>query len=243
VGKHLAKHHYDVVTLVHVETSTGVQNPLEAVAAVVRLYPDTLLLVDAVSSLVTTNLDFDALKLDFCLTASQKGLGLPPGLALFAVSERLLERARHIRHRGYYLDFLRFRDYSLLKETPNTPAVTLIYGLSERLKQLRRIGLGAEIRRHAEMAELCRAWAKKRFALFPDERHAANSLTVVRCSSGFSATKLNQFLARHGLRIGEGYGDLKGRTFRIGHMGAIHKQELAKLIRLIDQFLSGKQAS
>ncbi|RKY18186.1 MAG: aminotransferase, partial [Planctomycetota bacterium] len=220
VAQHLAKSRYDVVTFVHVETSTGVQNPLEAVAAVVRLHPDTLLLVDAVSSLLTTELDFDALKLDFCLTASQKGLALPPGLAIFAVSERLLERARRIRHRGYYLDFLRFRDYALVRETPNTPAVNLLYALEARLSSLRRIGIGAEIRRCAEMAELCRSWAKKRFSLFPDERFAANSVTVVRCPPSFSVEKLNLFLAKHGFRISDGYGDLKGRTFRISHMGA-----------------------
>jgi len=238
VGQHLAKSRYDVVTFVHVETSTGVQNPLEAVAAVVRLHPNTLLLVDAVSSLLTTELDFDALKLDFCLTASQKGLALPPGLAIFAVSDRLLERARRIRHRGYYLDFLRFRDYAVVKETPNTPAVNLLYALEARLSSLRRIGIGSEIRRCAEMAELCRAWANKRFSLFPDERCAANSLTVVRCPPGFSVKKLNLFLAQHGFRISDGYGDLKGRTFRISHMGAVLKQEIAALIKLIDQFLA-----
>ena len=238
VAQHLAKSRYDVVTFVHVETSTGVQNPLEAIAAIVRLYPDTLLLVDAVSSLLTTDLDFDALKLDFCLTASQKGLALPPGLAIFAVSDRLLERARRIRHRGYYLDFLRFRDYALLKETPNTPAVNLFYALKRRLASLRRIGIGAEIRRCAEMAELCRAWAKRRFSLFPDERYAANSLTVVRCPHSFSVKKLNLFLAQHGFRISDGYGDLKGRTFRISHMGAVLKQEITALIKLIEQFLA-----
>jgi len=238
VGHHLAKNRYDVVTFVHVETSTGVQNPLEAVAAVVRLHPDTLLLVDAVSSLLTTELDFDALKLDFCLTASQKGLALPPGLAIFAVSERLLERARRIRHRGYYLDFLRFRDYALVRETPNTPAVNLLYALETRLSSLRRIGIGAEIRRCAEMAELCRSWAKKRFSLFPDEKYAANSVTVVRCPPSFSVEKLNLFLAEHGFRISDGYGDLKGRTFRISHMGAVVKSEISSLISLIDQFLA-----
>lgn len=240
VARELSKHHYDVVTLVHVETSTGVQNPLEAVAAIVRLYPDTLLLVDAVSSLLTTELDFDALKLDFCLTASQKGLALPPGLAIFAVSERLLERARHIKHRGYYLDFLRFRDYAYLKETPNTPAVNLIYALAERLNQLRRIGLGAEIRRHAEMAELCRSWGKKRFSLFPDERYAANSLTVLRTTQNFNLSELNKHLAQYGMAVSDGYGELKGRTFRISHMGAFLKQELLSLIKKIDEYLEKK---
>ena len=237
VAEHMASHRYDAVTVLHVETSTGVQNPIEAIATVVNMHKETLLLVDAVSSLLTTELDFDALRLDFAFTSSQKALALPPGLALFACSKRLLERARRIRRRGYYLDFLRFRDYAALKETPNTPAVNLIYALATRLASLREKGHGAEIRRHQEMAEWARDWACKRFALYPNERFAANSLTVIRNTLNISVSALNRFLEKRGFRVADGHGDLKGVTFRISHMGAVDLSALRSLLAAIDEFL------
>jgi aspartate aminotransferase-like enzyme len=241
IAKELQSRHYDVVTVVHTESSTGVQNPLEAIAAVVRLYPDTLLVVDAVSSFLTTPIDVDVLGIDVCITASQKGLALPPGLAIFSVSERALRRAARIENRGYYLDFLRFRDYYKLSETPNTPSVNLLYALAVRLEGLRRSGVGAEIRRCEEMAETCREWAKQRFALFPDERFAASALTVIKNVKSVSIPELNQFLRPRGFQIANGYAELKSQTFRIGHMGAVTKEKLTTLLDAIDSFLKEKK--
>ncbi|MCX7702492.1 MAG: alanine--glyoxylate aminotransferase family protein [Planctomycetota bacterium] len=242
IAEELKRNYYDVVTVVHTESSTGVQNPLEAIAAVVKLHSNTLLVVDAVSSLLTTPLDVDGLGIDVCITASQKGLALPPGLAIFSVSEQALRRASKVENRGYYLDFLRFRDYEKLSETPNTPAVNLIYALAVRLKSLRKSGIGAEIRKCEEMAEICREWAKQRFALFPDERYAASALTVVKNTKSVSIPELNQFLRQRGFEIADGYRELKGQTFRISHMGAVSKESLSSLLDSIDSFLKEKNS-
>src|SRR5690606_17842098 len=102
----LAKGGFDVVTLIHNETSTGVRNPLKEIAEVVRKYPDVLLVVDTVSSFSTEAIPMDELGIDVLLTGSQKALALPPGMALFSVSERAFERAATINDRGYYFDFI-----------------------------------------------------------------------------------------------------------------------------------------
>jgi len=237
VDKELKRRFYDLVTVVHTETSTGVQNPLEAIAAVVRLNEKTLLAVDAVASLLTTPLDVDALSLDVCISTTYNGLALPPGLALFSVSERALERASRKENRGYYLDFLRFRDYHRIAETPNTPAVNLLFALSARLKRLRDGGDTAEIRKCQEMAEVCRRWAAERLELFPEERYAASALTVVKNTTSVSVPELNRHLRDRGFQIADGCGELKGVTFRIGHTGAHTRQRLEALLEAIDEFL------
>lgn len=237
VADELKKRYYDLVTVVHTETSTGVQNPLEAIATVVRLEGRTLLAVDAVASLLTTPLDVDALSLDVCISVSYNGLALPPGLTLFSVSEHALERASRMERRGYYLDLLRFRDYHRIAETPNTPAVNLLYALSARLKRLRSGGDNAEIRRCQEMAEFCRRWAVEKFALFPEERYAASALTVVRNTLSLSVAELNQFLRKKAFQIADGCGELKNTTFRIGHSGAHREERLKSLLEAIDEFI------
>ena len=105
----LATGEFDTVTFIHNETSTGVQNPLEEVAAVVRKYDDVCLVVDTVSSFTVVPIEFDKLGIDVLLTGSQKALALPPGLAIFSVSDRAYDRASTIDDRGYYLDFHEFK--------------------------------------------------------------------------------------------------------------------------------------
>ena len=105
----LATGAYDTVTLIHNETSTGVMNPLAEICAVVRRFPEVLLIVDTVSSFSAVPIAMDELGIDVLLTGSQKALALPPGLALFAVSEKAFARAARTADRGYYFDFLEFK--------------------------------------------------------------------------------------------------------------------------------------
>ena len=121
----------DAVTVVHNETSTGVASPVGAIAeSVRRVSPDTLILVDAVSSFSGVKLPFDALGLDLLLTSSQKALAVPPGLAFCAVSDRLMERAASLIDRGWYFDFLQLEKYRQRSTTPATPAISLLRALS-----------------------------------------------------------------------------------------------------------------
>merc|ERR1712232_801387 len=109
VDAKLATGEFDAVTLVHNETSTGVMNPLKEIAEVVRKYDDVILIVDTVSSFSVVPINFDELGVDVLLTGSQKALALPPGLALFTVSDRAYARAEQVNDRGYYFDFLEFK--------------------------------------------------------------------------------------------------------------------------------------
>ena len=117
---------YDLVTVVHSETSTGVLNPITELAGVTAEFDDVLLAVDGVSSVGGLPIEFDDWGLDFLLTGSQKALALPPGLAFAAASERALERARDVSERSYYFDLLEFERRAADHSTTNTPAVSLL---------------------------------------------------------------------------------------------------------------------
>lgn len=124
------------------ETSTGVRNPLAEIVEVVKaISPDTLILVDAVSSLAGDKIEFDALGLDVLLTSSQKCFGLPPGLAFAAVSDRALAKAKTIKNRGYYFDFLELEAFLKKNNTPSTPAISLMYALDKQLDDMMAEGL------------------------------------------------------------------------------------------------------
>jgi aspartate aminotransferase-like enzyme len=120
---------YDVVTVVHSETSTGVLNPIEELAKVVHAAGDVVLVVDTVSSMAAARIESDAWDLDYVLTGSQKALAMPPGLAFCTANDRVLARAKESNRRGLYFDLLEFDQYYRKNQSPNTPAVSLLYAL------------------------------------------------------------------------------------------------------------------
>src|SRR4030095_16173264 len=136
----LASGKYDAVTVVHNETSTGVMNPIAEIAGVVRKHPGVLLLVDAVSSMAVVDIPIADLGLDVVLAGTQKGFGLPAGLTVFTVSERAMERAKSIPHRGYYFDFLDFEKYHQRNQTPATQPIHFLYALDKRLDLIAGLG-------------------------------------------------------------------------------------------------------
>jgi len=226
---------YDAVCVTHSETSTGVLNPLREIAAVVRARPDTLLLADTVSSLGGVPVEVDAWGLDVCLASVQKALALPPGLAVVSVSERALERARGLPGRGYILDFLALRDEAAEGQTVATPAVSLFFALRLQLRRIAAEGLEARWRRHAEMSRFCLDWARRRFAVYPEPDFECPTLTVIRNDGPHDTARLIKAVKARGAVIASGYGPLKGKTFRIAHMGEIGMEDLAGLLALIDE--------
>lgn len=237
VTQALKTDHYDAVALVHNETSTGVINPLAEIAAVVREHADTLLLVDAVSSLGGTPVDVDAWGLDVCLTSSQKCLALPPGLSFAAVSDRALARAQEVPHRGYYFDFLELERMLARNHTPATPAIPLLYALDVQLDRILAEGLAARFARHAHMAARVQAWAAERFALFAEEGYRSPTLTTITNTHQIDVEALNAFLRERNMQISNGYGKLKGATFRLAHMGDLTPDEIEGLLTALDEFL------
>ncbi|MCL5997098.1 MAG: alanine--glyoxylate aminotransferase family protein [Chloroflexi bacterium] len=230
---------FDAIAIVHNETSTGVMNPLEDIVAVVKeLSPDTLILVDAVSSLAGVKIDFEALGLDVLLTSSQKCFGLPPGLAFAAVSDRALERARTIKHRGYYFDFLELEKFLVKNNTPATPAISLMFALDQQLDDMLAEGLDARFAHHTCLAEMTRAWARSQgFGLFAEPGYESQTVTCVDNTRGIDVKALNKFLASRHMNLSDGYGTLKGKTFRIAHMADLAETDMRALFEAINEFL------
>ncbi len=235
---------HDALAVVHNESSTGVENPLGEIAAAARqARPDIVLLVDAVSSAGGVPIEAEANGLDVVLASSQKCFALPPGLALAAVSDRALARAAEVRHRGWYFDFLLLEKHLQQGETPATPAISLLYALEVQLQHMLEEGLPARYARHAAMAAQVQAWASQRFALFAQEGYRSKTVTAIRNTRDIDIAALNAHLKRHGMTIADGYGPLKGKTFRIGHMGEIQPPEVEALLGRIDEFLDSRTSA
>lgn len=233
----LSKGDYDAITVVHNETSTGVMNRLEEIARVVRRHPGVMFLVDAVSSIAGAPLEVDRLGIDVCLAGLQKAFALPAGLSVASVSERALERAATIEHRGYYFDFLDLLKYEERSQTPSTPAIPQIFALDAQLDDMLAEGLEARYRRHESLARIVRDWACSRFGLFAEEGFESPTITCVDNTRGVSIADLNEELGRQWATISNGYGVLKEKTFRIAHMGDTQEWEIRGLLATIDRIV------
>ncbi len=240
VERYLSTGKYDVATVTHNETSTGVMNHLEELAQVFRRYPEVVWCVDAVSSLGGAKIQVDELGIDICVTSSQKALGLPPGLSLASVSEKAKQRAGEIENRGYYFDMLQLLKYVEERnfQYPSTPSISHTYALDFALERiLKQEGLEARFERHRQMAEYVRSWAKKHFALFPKEEYASNTVTCISNTKAISVKELNNELAERGFIISNGYGALREKTFRIAHMAELQRADLEQLLGHIEELL------
>jgi predicted phosphoserine aminotransferase len=242
VEESLKTQKYDLITIVHNETSTGVQNPVKEIAEMVhRVSPDTLIAVDAVSSLGGTKIEMDEWGLDVLFTSSQKCMALPPGIALVGVSDKAMARAAEVPYRGWYFDYLLLEKHRLKDSTPMTPALSLIYALDYQIDRMLAEGLENRYARHSAMAKYSQEWAtKKGWPLFAPEGYRSQTITVVLNPANFDCAEFNKFVAPKGLRLANGYGEMKGKTFRIAHMAEIQMSDLENLLSSIDEFMQGK---
>ena len=238
VDEALAGGGYDAITLVLNETSTGVMNPVRETAALIRQkYPDVLILVDAVSAMAGVKIEFDAWDIDVCLAGVQKCFALPPGLTVCAVGERAMERSRTVPDKGYYYDFHVNDRYYQRGQTPATPAISLIQALDTQMDDILAEGLENRWARHLEMAGLVRGWAREHFQLYGDERYLSNTVTNVENVRGIDVGALNDELGVRGAMISNGYGELRGKCFRIAHMGDLTPADIRWLLAQIDEIL------
>lgn len=242
VDEALSTNKYDLITITHNETSTGVMNPIEKISQVVKKYPDVIFCVDTVSSAGGVKIEVDKLGIDACITSSQKALGLPPGLAICTISERAIQKARTVKNRGYYLDLVQLYDTIKKKDYqyPSTPNISLMYALDYQLDRIFEEGLENRFNRHAEMAKYMRAWAKKYFDMFTDEKNASITLTTVKNTRNINVKDLNAKLGVLGFAISNGYGDLKEKTFRIAHMADLTIDDIKELLTAIENILGLK---
>ena len=242
---------FDAVTIVVNETSTGVRTPLVPVHEVLRDYPDTQLFVDVVSLLAGAPIDLDDHGIDFALAGSQKALALPPGIAVCAVSERFLASARAMPSGSFYLDPVGIIEGHVERKTPSTPALGLYFALAQQLEDITagvtlpeaerhlrgRAAWAARFEKHERMQARTVAWAQSHgLEHLPPAAEASPTVSCIQAGKLDAATFVVGLLER-GFEISNGYGPLKGKTFRIGHMGDHTEEGLERLLGAADAVL------
>ena len=236
---------YDLVTVVHSETSTGVLNPIAEISRVVHDSEGRLLAVDTVSSLAGTPVRTDEWELDFVLTGAQKALAIPPGIALAVANKRSLERAARVERRGYYFDLLKFEGQVEANQTPSTPAVSIFYSLARQLERIFAEGLQERWDRHRRMAERTYAWVAELAAetglgvgILARAGYRSPTVTVVTLPDGLAGPQVVGAMGELGFSIATGYGPLKERAIRIGHMGDHTLPELEAMLDALSRVLT-----
>ena len=223
-------HEIRAVLMVHNETSTGVTSNVSAVrAAMDRAGHPALLLVDTVSSLASIDFRLDEWGVDVALTGPQKGLMLPPGMAILAVSERAIAASEKAKCPRAYWDWQPVLERNRRGEFPYTPATMLLFGLREAIALIAEEGLVNVFARHARLAEACRRAVRALGLeiLCRDPAEHSNTLTAVVMPSGFDSDEFVRFAAqRLDLSLGIGLGVVKGKVFRIGHLGNLNEIDL-----------------
>lgn len=242
VVERLATGDFDAVTVVHNETSTGVTSPIQEIAKAIRALPngeDIMILVDSVSGLGGARIEMDAWDLDVVLASSQKAFALPPGISFCAVSDRAMARARTVPARGYYFDFISLAKSIAKDQTPATPAVSLLYALDVQLDDMMLEGMEHRFERHLAMRDRTLEWLRgKGFDIFAAPGYESPTVSCAANNLEIDIAALNKYLRTHGMIISNGYGDLKGKTFRIAHMGDTQMHELEELLAVMDGFFA-----
>jgi aspartate aminotransferase-like enzyme len=236
----LKKKHYEAVAIIHNETSTGAENPVKELTAVTHeVSPDTLVMVDAVSSLGGTLIDMDGWGIDYLLTSSQKCFALPPGLSLAAANDRAMKKAENVTNRGWYFDLVLMEKHRLKDSTPMTPVMPLIYALDVGLDRMLAEGLENRFARHAAMAKRTQSWAIEHgMNPMSPEPYRSKTVSTIQNSHGWDISALNKFLLQRGMRIANGYGIWKDKTIRIAHMGEIQMNDVEALLAAFEEFMA-----
>ncbi|MCW3983320.1 MAG: aminotransferase class V-fold PLP-dependent enzyme [Candidatus Bathyarchaeota archaeon] len=235
VAEKLATAKYDTLTVCHNETSTGVRSPIAEIGKMVKKeYPDIIFAVDAVSSMAGDKTMPQEMNCDIIFGSTQKCFALPPGLAVGLVSDRAIERAKTVPNRGAYTDLVDIFEFEKKHQTPFTPNVSLLYALNKRMELLLAETYDRVYQRHLDMAKYTQAWAKKHFSMFPEAGYESITVSCIN-SNGKDVNALSQKLAEKGYLISAGYGKLKDKTFRIGHMGEWTLDGIKDVIANIDQ--------
>ncbi len=230
------KSDYKAVLVTHSETSTGVAIDLQALAQVVHEKSDALLIVDGITSVGAMPVKMDAWGLDVVVTGSQKGLMIPPGLAFIASSKRAWQAVEECTQPRYYFDLRKARKSLKDQTTPFTPAVTLVVGLLEALRMIQAEGVEAVWQRHAVLAEATRkALLALGLELLADR--PSNAVTAVKIPEALLEAGIDKRLKAKGIIAAGGQGKLKGKIFRISHLGYYDVQDMLAAISVLEEVL------
>ena len=242
VRKALGSARYDLVSIVHAETSTGVLNPLQDVAREAAAH-DALVIADTVTSLGALPLDMRAWHVDVCYSCSQKGLGAPSGLSPLALSPRALER--RVASRSFAFDVALLEDFWVRRKYHHTISAPLVYALATALEEVEEDGLEARWARHERVhRQLVDRLAPLGLGLLPPAAERLWNLNAVAVPDGVNEAAVRRcLLSKEGIEIGAGLGPLAGRVWRIGLMGSgATPQNVDRLVSALPQALdAGRQ--
>jgi alanine-glyoxylate transaminase/serine-glyoxylate transaminase/serine-pyruvate transaminase len=225
------------VLIDHNETSTCVLNDVRSVGLGMReMGHPALLIVDAVSSMAMADLNTDEWRVDVAITGSQKGLMLPPGMAILSISPRAWEAYSRSKAPRWYWDWKQMKDAMDGGRVPYTPATTLMFGLRVALRMILDEGLENVFRRHTDLACLFRQGVRRiGLEVLPPEEEASPTVTAVKLPQGVSHKELSDLLERdYGVVIGEGLGKIKDSVFRVGHMGSIQRTDVLAVLSALE---------
>jgi len=202
------------------ETSTGVYHDIEGLGRVIKNYPDTLFVVDAISALVAQDIRTDEWGIDVMVGGSQKGLMLPPGLAFVSVSDKAWKKNETSKMPRFYFNFKKERENLAKNQTNFTSAVTLIIGLNEAIKILQKEGLENVFKRHARLANATREAVKALGLGIYSKESPSNSVTAIEMPDGIDGQLVYKTLReKYGITGAGGQDRAKGKIFRLAHLG------------------------
>jgi len=227
---------YDVLTLVHNETSTGVAGPLEAIGKMMKSeFPDVYFAVDAVSSMVGLPIRFDDWGIDILLASVQKAWALPPGFSICVVSDRVLKRSETVENKGYYFDFIAWEASAQKGQTIVTPSIAHMYGLKKQIERIKTEGLENRFQRYSKLAQKTRDWTNSNgLTMFSEEGYYSDTVSCINNTKSWDLADLGKRLYDEGYQFSNGYGKLKGSAFRIPHMGETNEHTLTEYLDCID---------
>jgi len=230
----------EAVSITHNETSTGLINPLEQLAEVVKKH-GKMLFVDAVSSMGGTEIKVDKWGLDVCFSSSQKCFGVPPGLGIGSVSADALKKSETAENKGWYFDFNVWEKNQKKQGTPMTSVVPQIAGLNRILKIIEKNGgktsfFDLYAKRNSRIRE---GVQKLGLSMFPKSGYESPTVNCVKSPAGIDGLEVYERMRMDGFELAEGYGTIKNSTFRIGNMGYIPFEDIDAMLEALDGVLAG----
>ena len=226
------------VILTHSETSTGVINDLKTISSYIREHSTALSIVDCVTSLGACNVPVDEWQLDIVASGSQKGYMIPPGLSFITMSQKAWEATEKSNLPKFYLNLKAYRKSLLNNSNPYTPAVNLVFALDEALKMMREEGLENIFSRHNKhKIAMSNAIKALNLKLFADEKYLSPSITAINTEEIDAEEFRKTIKDKFDILLAGGQDHLKGKIFRVGHLGYVNDRDIITVVSAISNVL------